>query len=223
VGSLAGVPMPGGAAAIRQPWRMALAYLDAAYEGSPPDDLAVMERNVDRWAAVRSLVAAGVNAPTTSSVGRLFDAVAAVLGVRDTVTYEGQAAIELERLADPAVADAYPVDLRSGSDRLVLDGPGLLRAVVEDLRGGTPPAAVAARFHASVAALTVAACRSIRAATGIGRVALTGGVWQNVLLLDHAVPALERDGFAVLTHARVPANDGGISLGQAAVAAALTG
>jgi hydrogenase maturation protein HypF len=221
VAHLSPVAMPGGAAAIREPWRMAAAYLDAAFDGAVPDALPILRRHEDRWAGVVSMARAGVSAPLTSSAGRLFDAVAAVLGVRDTVSYEGQAAIELEQLADPNEADAYPLDLEPRGGTLHLAGAGLLRAVVADQAAGTPTPLVAARFHNGLAAGVAAVCRRLRAERGLYTVALSGGVFQNLLLLRRCTESLEQAGFRVLLHGRVPPNDGGISLGQAAVAGAL--
>jgi hydrogenase maturation protein HypF len=220
VAHLAPVPMPGGTAAIREPWRMAAAYADAAFEGAVPDDLAVMGRHPDRWAQVTSMARAGVSAPLTSSAGRLFDAVAALLGVRDAVSYEGQAAIELEQLADPVERGAYTVELSDGGGALQLLGGGLVRAVVADQAAGTPTPLIAARFHNGLAAGVSEVCRRLRAERGLDTVALSGGVFQNLLLLERCVAGLERDRFRVLLHGRVPPNDGGISLGQAAVAGA---
>ncbi|MFL6191113.1 MAG: carbamoyltransferase HypF [Actinomycetes bacterium] len=222
-GHLEVVPMPGGAAAIREPWRMAAAWLDAALGGQVPERLAVVGRNRDRWERVLSLARSGTASPATSSAGRLFDAVAAILGVRDAVNYEGQAAVELEQLADPGEPAAYPVrvaaaDARGGPLRLA--GTDLVLAVVEDLEVGVAPPLVAARFHNGLAAATVAACQALREESGLGTVALSGGVFQNMLLLERMVAGLERTGFRALVHSRVPPNDGGISLGQAAVAAA---
>ncbi|MBB2742031.1 UNVERIFIED_ORG: hydrogenase maturation protein HypF [Microbispora rosea subsp. rosea] len=219
-GHLTPVPMPGGATAIRQPWRMAAAYLDLAYDGDVPEDLDVVRRNAGQWAAVVALARRGGNAPPTSSMGRLFDAVAAIAGVRDTITYEGQAAVEFEQLADPAVDDAYPCGLVPSGTRFAVPGAELVRAVADDLRAGVPRDVVAARFHNAVAGIVAAGCAWIRHATGLSTVALSGGVFQNLLLLGRAVTLLEERGFTVLTHHRVPPNDGGVSLGQAAVAAA---
>ncbi|HSK95529.1 MAG TPA: hypothetical protein VK891_02840, partial [Euzebyales bacterium] len=219
VGHLGTVPLPGGAAAIREPWRMAASYLRAAYGDDPPADLAVAGRHRERWDHVLAAVAAGVNAPLTSSAGRLFDAVAALLGVRDTVTYEGQAAIELEQLADPGERGAYRATI-SDTEPFVISGTDLVRASVDDLRGGVDAPTIAARFHAGVARAIVEACGRTRAATGLDTVALSGGVFQNVLLLDATVGALRAAGCDVLTHHRVPPNDGGISFGQAVVAGA---
>jgi hydrogenase maturation protein HypF len=222
-GHLEVVPMPGGAAAIREPWRMAAAWLDATFGGQVPERLAVVGRNRDRWERVLALARSGTASPVTSSAGRLFDAVAAILGVRDAVNYEGQAAVELEQLADPGEPGAYPARVAGpGSDGapLRLAGTDLVRAVVEELEAGVATPLVAARFHNGLAAATVAACRALGEATGLEAVALSGGVFQNLLLLERTVAGLERAGFRVLVHSRVPPNDGGISLGQAAVAGA---
>ncbi len=219
-GHLAPVPMPGGAAAIRQPWRMAAAYLDAVC--APADRLDVMRRNADRWDAVSAMATKGINSPLTSSAGRLFDAVAAVLGVRDTINYEGQAAVELEQLADTTdttESAAYHAGLEPGHP-FCIKGTDLLEAVVEDLAAGTPRPVIAARFHHGVAALIEAGCLLLRERHGLTTVALSGGVFQNRLLLRAAVTRLEARGFRVLVHSRVPCNDGGISLGQAVIAAA---
>jgi hydrogenase maturation protein HypF len=171
---------------------------------------------------VVALARSGTASPATSSAGRLFDAVAAILGVRDAVNYEGQAAVELEQLADPAEPGAYPARVTGAGSGggPVLAGTDLVRAVVEDLDAGVAPPLVAARFHNGLAAATVAACRGVREATGLEAVALSGGVFQNLLLLERVVAGLEAEGFRVLVHSRVPPNDGGISLGQAAVAGA---
>jgi hydrogenase maturation protein HypF len=211
-GHLAPVPMPGGAAAIRQPWRMAAAYLAR-------DDLDVARRHADRWAAVTAMAAKGVNAPLTSSAGRLFDAAAAILGVRDTINYEGQAAIELEQRAEPAEAAAYPAAVVAG-DPFQIRAADLLNALISDLTAGVPAPIIAARFHHGVAAAIEAGCVLARERHGLGTVALSGGVFQNMLLLNATVARLEARGFRVLTHSRFPCNDGGISLGQAVIAAA---
>jgi hydrogenase maturation protein HypF len=221
---LAAVPMPGGAAAIRQPWRMAAAYLDAAYPGGPPGGLDVARRNEQLWPAVVTMARRGINSPLTSSAGRLFDAVAATLGVRDAINYEGQAAVELEQLADPAERGAYHVTVCEpgsvGERALCIAGTDLIRAVVEDLDAGTDRAVIAARFHNGVADLITDCCLLLRERAGLSTVALSGGVFQNLLLLEATMNRLESHGFAVLVHSRVPCNDGGISLGQAVVAAA---
>lgn len=192
------VRMPGGAQAIRQPWRMAASYVDALGRPARED--------------VVKLIRSGLNSPLTSSAGRLFDAAAALLGVRETVNYEGQAAIELEQLADPAEKTAYRARIDD-----VVHGEDLIAALLDD---SSPEATRAARFHNGVADAIARTCDRFREHSTT--VALSGGVFQNVFLLDRTVENLENSGFRVLTHRRVPANDGGISFGQVAVASRTT-
>ena len=217
VGHLAPVAMPGGAAAIKEPWRMAAVYLEEAFGRHPPP-LEVMQRHATQWQNVLKMVRAGVLAPLTSSAGRLFDAVAALLGVRDSITYEGQAAIELEQLADPAETDIFSVTFQSISNGFEIRGADLVRAVVENLLRQVQPSAIAGRFHNSVAEAILHGCLSIREHAGLHTVALSGGVFQNILLLERTIDRLEAQGLRVLRHRQVPPNDGGISLGQAVVA-----
>jgi hydrogenase maturation protein HypF len=174
-------------------------------------------------ALIDRMVEAGVNSPLTSSCGRLFDAVAAALGVcADRISYEGQAAIELEALAnaaDPDALEPYPFALEQ-YEMLEIDPAPMWRALLEDMRLERASAEIAARFHLTLAAMVRATVARIGRQTGISTVALSGGVFQNSLLLRRCVDDLERDGMIVLWHRRVPSNDGGISLGQAAVACA---
>jgi hydrogenase maturation protein HypF len=160
-----------------------------------------------------------VNAPLTSSAGRLFDAVSGMLGVRDTINYEGQAAVELEQLADPEEKAGYRAGV-SGDAPFRVAGADLVHAAADDLARGVERPVIAARFHHGVAGLIEEGCRVVRDRSGLGVVALSGGVFQNLLLLTDVVARLEGAGFRVLTHAQVPCNDGGISLGQAVIAAA---
>jgi hydrogenase maturation protein HypF len=190
------IPLPGGEAAIREPWRVAAVCLDLA--GLPVPWA--------RWDVVAQSLR--VNAPVSSGLGRVFDAVAATLGVREQITYEGQAAIELEQLAGDERADPWP--WRFGDSR------ELVARSYKELEAGRPRRAIAAAFHETVAAGAAAACVEI----GEPRtVVLSGGSFQNLRLLASTRRRLEQSGFRVLTHRRVPANDGGISYGQAAVAA----
>jgi len=193
------VPLPGGAAAVREPWRVAALHLERAGRPVP----------WPRWSEVRKTLA--VNAPPSSGMGRLFDAVAAVLGVRETVAYEGQAAIELEQLAGDLRAGPYP--WRFG------DGTELVGLVHDDLGARRAPAEIAAAFHETVACAAAQACAD---AAEPRTVVLSGGTFQNLRLLASTRARLEELGFRVLTHRLVPPNDGGISYGQAAVAAART-
>jgi hydrogenase maturation protein HypF len=211
------VPMPGGEAAIKQPWRMALAYVEAI--GCEPEGLAVYQRNRRHWNAVAAALHSRVNSPRTSSAGRLFDAVASIAGVGDLVNYEGQAAVEFEQIADGSERGAYRAAFTE-SEAIRISGADLVRAAIDDLRGATPREIVAARFHNGLARLVADVCETIRRKHGIATVALSGGVFQNGLLLARTCERLERLRFRVLTHHRVPANDGGIAFGQAAIGAA---
>jgi hydrogenase maturation protein HypF len=215
VDHLAPVPMPGGTAAIREPWRMAAAYVDHVYGDGRPD-LAVTRRHT-QWVDVVRLSRTGLRSPLTSSAGRLFDAVAAIVGARDRITYEGQAAVDLEQLADPSVGDAYPVPAGAG-----LRGAAepLLRAVVDDVLAGRDERTIAARFHNGLADATVSAVCDAAGREGLDTVALSGGVFQNVVLLERILTGLSAAGLRSLVHRQVPPNDGGLCLGQAAVAAA---
>jgi hydrogenase maturation protein HypF len=214
------VPMPGGDRAAREPYRMALAHLLRAFGDWDPRWLPVQaasetERRMIRWQIERD-----VNAPLTSSVGRLFDAVASLVGVRHRARYEAQAAMELEALADGVTADVpYPLTIAGGAPLVIEPGP-IVAAVVRDRAAGTPPPVIAARFHATVAQAVVQVCGRLRRTTGLGRVVLSGGVFQNVTLLTAACRGLGAAGFEVATHHLVPPNDGGLALGQAAVARA---
>jgi hydrogenase maturation protein HypF len=215
------VALPGGAAAVREPWRMAASYLRECGLPPPPG---LAERQGHRWGRLASVLDAGLNSPPTSSAGRLFDAVAALVGLRDRVNYEGQAAIELEQSAWRAVAsggaDVAAGGYRARVDGRLLRGTDLVRGVLADVAAGVETELIAARFHAGLIDLLARAAVQARVRTGLGTVALSGGVFQNGLLLAGLCERLETDGFAVLTHSRVPPNDAGISLGQVTVAIA---
>jgi hydrogenase maturation protein HypF len=238
-GHLRAVRMPGGERAIRQPWRMALAWLVELHgeDVAPPPALRAIDPQA--WRAVARMAATGTSAPLTTSMGRLFDAVAALCGVRTEVSYEGQAAIELEALADPREQGAYElafgpapaVPAGLGSDGLVpgsgwtaapriLDPGPAIMAILADLAAGVAVATVSARFHAGVANATAAACAELARGAGLDTAVLSGGVFQNRLLLERTAAALERAGLRVLTPERLPPNDGQIAFGQVAVAAA---
>jgi hydrogenase maturation protein HypF len=217
------IPMPGGAKAIREPWRMAAMYLSRALGERFLDAKIPFVRALDRgaWATLCRMAETGTNSPETSSMGRLFDAVSSVLGLRQSVRYEGQAAIELETIADPGVTDGY--DFALSTDGGSVGAEAVLRRVVDDLVHDVPAPVISARFHNAVAGLVAAVAERLRDERGLGRVALSGGVFQNVFLLERVRARLGAAGFEVLTHHRVPPNDGGISLGQAAVASAIIG
>ena len=216
-------PMPGGAAAIRQPWRMALAYLLQLYgeEETSQLPLAVVRQTGERNVRlVARLVEHGLNTPPTSSAGRLFDAVAALAGVPGTqrTTYEGQAAVELELAANGLVNRGYPFRLRLEGDGWVVETQGIIGGVVDDLLAGRETREISSRFHRTMAEVVVAGCEEIRDAGRANAVALSGGTFQNLLLMELVVELLAGKGFAVYRHRRVPTNDGGLSLGQAVLA-----
>lgn len=218
VAHLEQVAMPGGSTAVRQPWRMAAAHLAAIGEPTPRN-LAVAERHATWWGPVLAGVKAGVNAPLTSSAGRLFDAASAILGIRDVAVYEGQAAAELEQRVDRAERGAYHAGIRDDAT-LRVRGGDLIAALVADLRAGEPVGRIAARFHNGVADAIARTCAAVREREGLAVVVLAGGVFQNAHLLVETTARLVARGFRVLAPARLPANDGAISIGQAAVAAA---
>ncbi len=214
------VGQPGGDQAAREPWRMALAHARAAGAAVP-----TLEARIDpaAWRVVAQIVDRRLRTPPTSSMGRLFDAVAALAGVRDRVTYEGQAAIELEWLAEGVPPDEeYPFEIlqEGSSDALQIDARPLIAAVVKDAGASVTAARIARRFHDAIAKMIVAVCERIRNQMGLHQVVLSGGVFHNVLLTRETKAGLETAGFRVYRHRLVPPGDGGLSLGQLAVAAA---
>jgi hydrogenase maturation protein HypF len=221
MGSLLPVPLPGGQRAIEQPWRMACSWLSAAFdrEVTLPKPLA---HDVDprAWAQVHRLIETGTAAPATTSMGRLFDAVAALTGVRAEVNYEGQAAIELEAACDPHERGSYSIAVSEGPERIVVDPREAIARVAADVESGEPTGAIARRFHRAVADATVRACVLLAAACDSEVVVLSGGVFHNRLLVESVSDGLVAAGLRVLVPERLPAGDGGISYGQAAVAVA---
>ncbi|HEY5318746.1 MAG TPA: Sua5/YciO/YrdC/YwlC family protein, partial [Solirubrobacteraceae bacterium] len=220
VGMLLPVRLPGGERAIRQPWRMACAWLTVAGEGPPAMPRALHGRVPERaWEQVAGLARTGVASPLTTSMGRLFDAVAALCGVRPEVNYEGQAAIEFEAACEETSLAPYPLPLEGSGELLVLDPRPTIAAVVADIDAGVCVGSVATRFHAAVAGATAAACARAAEEHGVGQVVLSGGVFQNRRLLAETAAGLEAAGLRVLMPERLPCNDGGIAYGQVAVAA----
>jgi hydrogenase maturation protein HypF len=221
-GRLRPVRLPGGDRAVNEPWRMACAWLTAAGEdGGPPALPASLSGIVtaDRWETIARLASSEL-APLTTSMGRLFDAIAAICGVGAVVSYEGQAAIELEGAVDPHERGEHPIALTSVDGMLELDPRPAVLAVVRERADGVELGRIAARFHAGIARAAVEAAQRIAGARGLDTVVLSGGVFQNRVLLERAVAALEQAGLRPLVPRLLPPNDGGISYGQAAVAAA---
>jgi hydrogenase maturation protein HypF len=222
-GHLEYAPLPGGSAAIRQPWRMALAQLVSIYGEDEAAELplaAVRQAGERNARLIARLVEHKLNTPPTSSAGRLFDAVSALVGMPGTerTTYEGQAAVELELVADGPAHSGYPFRLRAHNGGWVVETQAIIRGVVEDLLSGRGAGEISSRFHRTMAELVVAGCEHIRKAGGPGAVALSGGTFQNMLLLNQTINLLKKKGFVIYRHRRVPANDGGLALGQAILA-----
>ncbi|MDP2952917.1 MAG: carbamoyltransferase HypF [Chloroflexota bacterium] len=212
------LPLPGGEAAIRKPSRMALSYLSYLPRESVAN-LPLLTRVTSlELAVVRKQIEERLNSPLTSSMGRLFDAVSSVLGICDAITYEGQAALELETVAEESVDESYCWPVARRGFPLVLDWAFPLKGVISDLKAGVPVPVISARFHNSVAGMLAEACSVIRERTGLNQVALSGGVFQNTFLLKRALRELRNRGFEPFIQHQVPCNDGGISLGQAVVA-----
>lgn len=228
VGHLARFALPGGDGAVRQPARIALDLLTRAGVDWADDLHPVAAVGKSGLHVLAQQIPRGLGCVPTTSMGRLFDAVASLLGVCQQVSYEGQAAVELEHLArggrfDPRVATALPAgvaDLNFAVTGGVLDPAPMIAGIVVGLRGGVAPADLAAGFHAAVVRATAAAVRHCASAVGISVVGLTGGVFANRLLLQGLRESLTKSGYEVLTHRIVPCNDGGLALGQAAIAAA---
>jgi hydrogenase maturation protein HypF len=220
MGHLDYLPLPGGALAIRKPYRTAIGYLislDIDLDRRLPflKQVDNVELNI-----IQSQLEKNINSPLTSSCGRLFDAISALIGVRGTIEYEAQAAIELEMLAyeDTKETDSYPYSIIEQDGVFIIKLRDLFAAIIHDLHGNTPAASISARFHNTVARMIVELCKIISSKTSLTRVALSGGVFQNRLLLEKATALLRGASFEVLTHRQVPCNDGGVSLGQVVIA-----
>ncbi len=229
------VLLPGGDSGVREPWRVARSYLLDALSEIPPGGPWDQMASPERLRVIDTMLRRRVNTIPASSAGRLFDAVASLIGLRHTVSFEGQAAMMLEAAAQelldgPRPLSPYPFEMIGNSvppvagpltGPLDLDFRPMIREILSDLARGAPQAAIAARFHATLVAAIAAVCRRMRADLGLDRVCLSGGCFQNALLLQGCVETLRGEGFQVFTHREVPANDGGISLGQAAIACEL--
>jgi hydrogenase maturation protein HypF len=220
---LRSVGMPGGDQAIREPWRMALAHLRDARLSSK-----LLAKQIDSKSLrlIEKMLESGFNTPATSSAGRLFDAVAGLAGLRQRVAYEGQAAMELEWMATPVPIDgAYPFELQESSERetqestWLVDTRPLIQEVNADAGKGASPGTIGRRFHTTMVEMIATVCHRLRKAFGRDAVVLSGGVFLNALLTSEVVGRLEEDGFRVYRHRLVPPNDGGLSLGQLAIAA----
>jgi len=199
---------------------MALSYLQSAF-GEVPGDLKCFEGIAENeLRLVCQAMIKRINTPLTSSCGRLFDAVASIIGLRQVVSFEGQAAMELEMLADPGQSSAYPYRLLYQGGQVICDPSQMIESIAKDHLSGVVGSRIAGRFHLSLAMMIEEVCAQLQQQTGLKQVVLSGGVFQNGLLTEMVVPRLEKTGLTVLTHTLVPPNDGGLALGQAVVAAA---
>ncbi|MDQ3724154.1 MAG: carbamoyltransferase HypF [Actinomycetota bacterium] len=216
-GRLRPIRLPGGERAITEPWRMACAWLTDMQVALPPAFADIAQQ---RWNMVARMSLQGTGSPFTSSIGRLFDAVAAICGVRLDVTYEGQAAVEFEALADRTTADPYPLEFEHRNQAVALDPRPMIRAVLDDIAAGVPVSTIAARFHAGLARATAEVLVIVAERQDLQLAVLSGGVFQNRLLLELTMDALQESGLRVLVPERLPPNDGQIAFGQVAVAAA---
>jgi hydrogenase maturation protein HypF len=220
---LAYVPMPGSAAAIKEPWRMAISYLYDAFGNSYRDlELSVLkeidEKNIN---IISEMISKNINSPSTSSLGRLFDGIASIIGLRHNVCYEGQAAMELEMIAGEETKETYEYEWTSGDVKKILLRP-IICGIVHDMINGVSLSRISTKCHITLIQLFVDLCDNIRAETDLNRIVLSGGVFQNSILLSGLKHLLEKHNFQVFTHCLVPTNDGGISLGQAIIAASVS-
>jgi hydrogenase maturation protein HypF len=212
---LAYVPLPGGDVSVKKPARMALAHLHHAGIEWEEDLAPVRALSADERKMMDTQMTHHLNSPSTSSMGRLFDAAASIIGLRHIVSYEGQAAIEMENLVDPVEMGYYQFEIIKD----IIDPTPLWISLIEDWRSGYPSSLLSSRFHNSIVELCLIICQKMRSDTQCSTVALTGGVWQNKYLLEHAYQKLVNAGFAVLIHHQLPPNDGSIALGQCLIAA----
>jgi len=215
-------PMPGGEKAIQQPWRMAMGFLLEMSGIDKLEQIAPSGLLKEQWQIAAKAAAAGLNAPLTSGMGRLFDGAAALMGIGHYVNYQGQAAVELEQLIDQGEKGSYSFCAEKNIEgEFIIDWQPCLEGLLKDISAGIPKSVMAARFHNGIIDLSCHICRSLRQETGINKAALSGGCWQNMYLLEGCYDALGKEGFEVLINRKVPTNDGGIAFGQAAVAASL--
>jgi hydrogenase maturation protein HypF len=216
LGHLRTIPLPGGDKAAREPWRMTATYLERVRGSLEKIDTPFVHGlDLNRWSLIREAMRAGINAPLCSSIGRLFDAVSALLGVRERVNYEGQAAIELEQMADTMEDGEYPVEIVKEDGVLILNPDPLIAAIVASIKKGEAMPTISARFHNSLARGIVQMALQMKEKTGLSKIILSGGVFQNHLLLGRTRDLLAKAGFQVFIQNQVPPNDGGIALGQA--------
>jgi len=220
VGHLKYYPLPGGDKAIMEPWRMAYSYLYSIY-GSRAKKIDIdfnRRMDYDKLSIIEKMIDKNINSPLTSSCGRLFGAVSSLIGIRDEISYEGQAAMELESFCASGIKERYNFCICKEGDEFIIDPQEIFIDIITDLKEGIDKKVMAAKFHNTVAEFTLNLCGKIKKSTGINKIALSGGVFQNRYLTERIISLLEKDDFQVYIQRKVPPNDGGISLGQAVVA-----
>ena len=218
---LAYIPMPGAAAAVREPWRMGIGYLYHTFGNDLFDlDIPFLQKiDKKRIKTLVQMISAKINSPLTSSMGRLFDAVAAITGIRNNITYTGQAAMELESISGNQNKKLYKY-VWDNNEIISIDVRPVIRGIVLDLEKRIDPSIIGCKFHNTLIKMLADVCSIIKNRTGLNRVALSGGVFLNKILSTGLTNALKSNDFKVFTHCLTPANDGGLALGQAVVAAA---
>ncbi len=220
VGHLKYYPLPGGDKAIMEPWRMAYSYLYSIYgPRAKKIDIDFNRRmDCDKLSIIEKMIDKNINSPLTSSCGRLFDAASSLIGIRDEISYEGQAAMELESFCASGIKKRYNFCICKEGEEFIIDPQEIFIDIIKDLKEGIDKKVIAAKFHNTVAEFTLNLCGKIRENTGINKIALSGGVFQNKYLTEKVISLLKDNGFNVFIQRKVPPNDGGISLGQAVVA-----
>ncbi|HDK26247.1 MAG TPA: carbamoyltransferase HypF [Candidatus Atribacteria bacterium] len=220
IGHLRYSPLPGGDKAIAEPWRVAYGYLYSIY-GKKAKELRIdfiQRQNHNILSIIEKMIDQKINSPLTSSCGRLFDAISALIGVRDKVSYEGQAAMEMEAICVSGIEEGYKFDIYKENKEFIINPENIFKEIICDLKNGASKGVIAAKFHNTVADFTGDLCVKIREITNLNKVALSGGVFQNRYLTERIISHLEKEGFQVYIQRKVPPNDGGISLGQAVIA-----
>jgi len=220
LGHLKYYALPGGDKAVVQPWRMTYSYLYSIY-GKRAREFKIdfnQRQDYNKLLIIEKMINRRINSPLTSSCGRLFDAVSSLIGVRDEVSYEGQAAMEMESICASEIEERYGFDIYKKNGEFIIGPDKIFKEIISDLKKGMNKEIIASKFHNTVADFTVNLCGKIRENTNLSKVALSGGVFQNRYLTERIISLLKRDGFQVYIQRKVPPNDGGISLGQAVVA-----
>jgi hydrogenase maturation protein HypF len=222
VGHLDYLKMPGGEKAIKEPWRMGISYLYKALESDEKVSRELLDLYGERAEKLVPILDANINCPQTSSMGRLFDAVSNIMGIADKVTYEGQAAIELETVAEAEIEEAYSYKITK-EDSYIIEFDEMIREIAHDRFKGVSVNIMAAKFQNTIVNMSVKMCRNLREDTGLNDVVLSGGVFQNSCILTKIFRNLAKEGFLVYTHSYLPSNDGGVAIGQIIIADELIG